>query len=66
MNRLLLTHAQIKQLIYAIDITENALEDLTEKDLERLGIELNKTELFDLANKLEAIIEKNELNGGNA
>jgi hypothetical protein len=65
MNRILLTDKQIKQLICAIDITENALEDLTDKDLDRLGIELDKTELFALAVILEEINQKNELKGGN-
>jgi hypothetical protein len=66
MNRVLLTDKQIKQLLCAIDITENALEDLTDKDLARLGIELDKPELFALAVVLEEINQKNELKGGNA
>jgi hypothetical protein len=65
MTRLELTDKQIKQLICAIDITENALEELTDEDLARLGIELDKTELFALAVILEEINEKNELKGGN-
>ena len=65
MNRLTLTDKQIKQLLCAIDITENALEELTDEDLDRLGIELDKTELFALAIILEEINEKNELKGGN-
>jgi hypothetical protein len=65
MAKLELTDKQIKQLICAIDITENALEELTDEDLARLGIELDKTELFALAVILEEINQKNELKGGN-
>jgi hypothetical protein len=66
MTRLELTDKQIKQLICAIDITENALEELTDKDLARLGIELDKPELFALAVILEELDQKNELKGGNS
>jgi hypothetical protein len=58
MNRLLLTDNQVRQLITAIDITENSTEDMTSEDLARLNIELDKTELFKVASALEAIIER--------
>jgi len=50
-----LTDEQVKQILLAIDLVENTLEDLTAEDLERLGIEIDKSILFALANELEGI-----------
>lgn len=53
---LILSNEQIQQIIWAIDITENALEDLTDADLQRMQIDLDRTALFALAITLEQAI----------
>jgi hypothetical protein len=54
-----LTTSQIQQLIWAIDLCENALEDLVDEDLENMGIDINKTELFAIAITLEKMVKTN-------
>lgn len=53
---LTLSNEQIQQLIWAIDVTENALEDLTEADLQRMQINIDRKQLFALATTLEQLI----------
>lgn len=48
-----LSKKEIKQLLWAIDLAENTLEDLSQKQLKVLGIGINKKILFELAEKLE-------------
>lgn len=48
-----LTTDQIQQLIWAIDLAENTLEGLTDADLERLQINIDRKELFAIAETLE-------------
>jgi hypothetical protein len=48
-----LTDEQVKQILWAIDLMENTLEGLTAEDLDRLGIEIDKSALFALASELE-------------
>lgn len=54
-----LTTSQIQQLIWAIDLCENTLEDLVDEDLENMGIDINKTELFAIAITLEKMVKTN-------
>jgi hypothetical protein len=49
---------QIQQLVWAIDLAENTLEDLTDEDLQRLQIDIDRTKLFALANTLENLIKE--------
>ena len=53
-----LTQEQIQQIIWAVDLVENTLEDHTDQELAELNIEINRTVLFDLATQLEQAIEK--------
>lgn len=58
MNTIQVTDKQLSQIILAIDIVENTTEGLTMSDLDRLGIELDKAELFALASSFEAMLKK--------
>jgi hypothetical protein len=49
---------QIQQLVWAIDLAENTLEDLTDEDLQRLQIDIDRTKLFALAITLENLIKE--------
>jgi hypothetical protein len=55
MNRISLTDAQIQQIIWAIDLAENTLEDLSDADLNRMGIDIDRPMLFDIADFLTAL-----------
>jgi ribosomal protein L20 len=55
MNRISLTDAQLKQIIWAIDLAENTLEDLTDSDLQKMNIEIDRKMLFEIADYLDAL-----------
>ena len=50
-----LTTTQIEQIIWAIDLAENTLEDLSDADLNRMNINIDRKVLFALAEKLETL-----------
>lgn len=58
MNTVSLTDNQVQQIIWAIDIAENTLEGLTDADLQRLQIDIDRKTLFALASTLEALTAK--------
>jgi hypothetical protein len=55
MHTLELTTAQIEQIIWAIDLAENTLEDLSDTDLSRMNINIDRKVLFALAETLETL-----------
>jgi hypothetical protein len=58
MNTVSLTDNQVQQLIWAIDLAENTLEELTDADLQRLQIGIDRKVLFALASTLEELKTK--------
>jgi hypothetical protein len=58
MNTLTLTNEQVQQIIWAIDLAENTLEGLSDKELADMGIEIDRKVLFALASTLEALNAK--------
>jgi hypothetical protein len=55
MHTLELTTTQIEQIIWAIDLAENTLEDLSDADLNRMNINIDRKVLFALAETLETL-----------
>jgi len=53
-----LTESQIQQLIWAVDIVENTLEGISDEELAVMQIELNRKQLFAVAEVLEDTIKE--------
>lgn len=53
MHTITLSNKQIEQIIWAIDLAENTLEDLTDSDLVTMNINIDRKVLFALADELE-------------
>jgi len=58
MNTVLLTDNQLQQIIWVIDLAENALEGLSDEELADMGLEIDRKVIFDLASTLEALQAK--------
>jgi hypothetical protein len=58
MQKLILTDKQVQQILWAIDLTENTLEDLTDQELAGMMIDIDRKVLFEIASYLEAKIAK--------
>ena len=58
MQKLILTDKQVKQILWAIDLTENTLEDLTDQELSGMMMDIDRKVLFEIANYLESKIAK--------
>jgi uncharacterized protein (DUF433 family) len=53
-----LTESQIQQLIWAVDIVENTLEGISDEELAVMQIDLNRKQLFAVAEVLENTIKE--------
>jgi hypothetical protein len=54
---LLLTKKHLEQIILAIDLAENTLEELTEADIARLDLGIDRKVLFGIADYLQTELE---------
>lgn len=54
---LLLTSKHLEQIILAIDLAENTLEDLTDTEIAKLDLGINRKVLFGIASYLENELE---------
>lgn len=50
------TKETIQQILWAIDLTENTLEGLSDQELNVMNIDIDRSELFALAETLEEMI----------
>jgi hypothetical protein len=51
-----LTEETVKQIIWAVDLMENTLEGISDQELAQMNIEINREELYALAEVLEEMI----------
>lgn len=51
-----LTEETVKQIIWAVDLMENTLEGISDQELAQMNIEIDRKELYALAEVLEEMI----------